>query len=101
MGDVVCISSLDMSKPTKTATAHNLTHSRRSNTIMHGTIGGVLRRGRPRISWTDNVVEWTIPDILVKVVDRLAWGKTSASSALRSPDDYNSRVTDDDGDTLF
>ena len=37
-------------------------------------------------------------DILVNAVDRLAWRKTFASSAIRSPDDYSSKGTDDGDD---
>ena len=70
-------------------------------TIMQGTIDGVHRRGRQRKSWSDNVKEWTgmtMPDILTQVADRPTWRNTSASSALRSPDEYPSQGTDDDDD---
>ena len=35
-----------------------------SKTILQGTVDGIRRRGRPKLQWQDNVVEWTGMDIV-------------------------------------
>ena len=55
---------------------------------MQGTTDGI-RDGRTSL---------TMPDILAKAADRLAWMKTSASSALGFPDDYGSQLSDENDD---
>ncbi|XP_076436120.1 uncharacterized protein LOC143275729 [Babylonia areolata] len=58
------------------------------NLLGQGTVEGGRKRGRQRKSWYDNIKEWTdmtLPDLLVQAEDRVAWRRTSVSSALRSP----------------
>ena len=34
-----------------------------SKTILHGSIEGIRRQGRPKMQWQDNIVKWTGLDI--------------------------------------
>ena len=41
--------------------------------ILEGTMPGTRRRGRPRISWRDNIADWTgmlMKEVLLSVQDR-------------------------------
>ena len=84
------------------AVCHQLINANNRDLLVHGcTSCFETRRWRSLKSWTYTFVEWTnvtMPGILAKAVDRLAWRKTSTSSALRSPDDYSSQGTDDGDD---
>ena len=72
---------------------HVMMHDTLSKTILQGNVEGGRRRGRQRQSRSDNVKDWTEItfrlDLLSTAANRTAssaaWGRTSASSALRSP----------------
>lgn len=67
---------------------HHTRHDSLSKTILQGTVEGGRRRGRPRLSWSDNIKDWmemTMPELLSSAANRTNWRKTSASSALRPP----------------
>ena len=67
---------------------HVARHNSLCKTILQGTVEGGRKRGRQRKSWSDNIKEWTdltMPELLAKSTDRLAWRWTTSSSALMSP----------------
>ena len=67
---------------------HVTRHDTPSKTITQGTVEGERRRGRQRKSRSDNVKDWTemtFPDLQLMAANRIAWRRTAASSALRSP----------------
>jgi len=58
--------------------------------IMEGTMPGTRRRGRPRISWRDNIGDWTgmsMKEVLSSVQDHDRWRRAVHNATkLRSED---------------
>ena len=70
--------------------AHVTRHNTLCKTILQGTVEGGRRRGRQRMSWSDNVKNWTdmtTPELLEAATDRPAWRRMSSASALMPPPD--------------
>ena len=59
-------------------------------TIPHGSIEGLRRRGRPKIQWQDNIVKWTGLDInkAMRAAENIeGWTQivTKSAAPLRHP----------------
>jgi len=58
--------------------------------ILEGTVPGKRRRGKPRISWRDNIGDWTgmsMKEVLLSVQDRDRWRRAVHNATkLRSED---------------
>jgi len=58
--------------------------------ILEGRMPGTRRRGRPRISWRDNIGDWTgmsLKELLSSVQDRDRWRRAVHNATkLRSED---------------
>lgn len=67
---------------------HTVRHSSLAKTILQGTVEGGRRRGRPRISWCDNILAWTdtsLRQLLTTAQDRDNWRRMTQRVAAMAP----------------
>ena len=53
-----------------------------SKTLLQGNIDGKRRRGKPKMQWQDNIVEWTslgLEEAMLITTNREGWKKINCS----------------------